>query len=94
MPAPMKNAADEKSPGMRMSVARSVAGPWTETDSGIALDRHAEGAEHPLGMVPRNARLPHAGAAARLEARQQERRLDLRARHVEWVVAAASGAAR
>ena len=85
---PMKNAAEEKSPGMRMSVARSVAGPWIETAPASRSDRHAEGAEHPLRMVPRDAGFLHAGAAACVETGQQERRLDLRARHVEWVVAA------
>ena len=46
-----------------MSVARSERGPDRD-GVGFTLDRHAEGAEHPLRMIPRNARFPHTGAAA------------------------------
>ena len=89
----MKNAAEEKSPGTSMRVAPSRARPSTVAEQLGTHDGHTESAKHALGMVPRTRRLEHAGLALRLQAREQQGRLDLCARHFESVLRAFQRAA-
>ncbi len=85
-PATMKNAAEEKSPGTRMSVPRRAdrrrARPWRPARRTL----HAEAAEHALGVIAGGRRLGDAGDPACLEAGQQDRGFDLRTRHRQRVV--------
>ena len=60
----------------------------------LALDRHAERPQHPLGVVARDGGLAHRGLALGVEPGEQDRGLDLRARDFELVVDALAGSPR
>ncbi len=53
---------------------------------GLDRDRSAEGAEHPLGVIAAGNRFAHGRAPARAEPGEEQRRLDLGARHRQAVV--------
>ncbi len=75
------------------SVPRRRAPPSDRGGEAVALDRHAEGREHPLGVVAARGRLADGRPSLGLQAREQHRRLHLGARDGQVVRQAAEAAA-
>jgi hypothetical protein len=73
----MKNAAEEIPRHLDIGCPERAAARDTRRASAL-FDRVAEGLEHALGVIARRRRLGHAGAAVRIQSRQQYRRFDLR----------------
>ena len=90
-PATSQKAAADTSPGTRSSIACTASPPRTVTTAaavraGLALDRHAACAEHPLGVVAGRDRLADRRPTLGSKPGQQDRRLDLCARDRRRVV--------
>ena len=91
--ATTKNAADDGSPGTASSNASGAPARTRSVRSSTALDRRAERAEHPLGVVAARRRLDDLGLAVGLQPGEHERGLHLAARDRELVAHAVQRAA-
>ena len=78
--AARKNAAEEMSPGTSISVAARTPSPLDADARSRTSGGDAERGEHPLGMVTRRRGLRHAGPPVRVEPREEDAGLHLRAR--------------
>ena len=78
--ATRKNAADEKSAGTDTSVARRRWPPRQRASPGANAIGQPKARKHALGVIAGRMRFAHLGFALRIQAREQHRRLHLRAR--------------
>ena len=85
--ATIQNAADEKSPGTVSCCAVSDCPPSHRHAPAavLDLDASAKGAQRMFGVIARLRRLDDGRRAAGVNAGQQDRALDLRARHFRLI---------